>query len=190
MIDCHQYLFWRYPYNYSPDRIWVLYNNLGYLYYVTSRRKILNTCNWKRKLWIYFQFSFVICIKAIIHPPQYFALYFFFIIIGFYNITIHFSQWSWYILQDIYVVWVGVGYSSRLHFFLTNILFFFFVSLIFQAFWEMYHIVKWIPLISIYFTLCRSLENGLARTPPMGWLAWERFRCNTDCKNDPDNCIR
>uniref|UniRef100_A0AAR5Q4V7 Alpha-galactosidase n=1 Tax=Dendroctonus ponderosae TaxID=77166 RepID=A0AAR5Q4V7_DENPD len=34
-----------------------------------------------------------------------------------------------------------------------------------------------------------SLENGLARTPPMGWLAWERFRCNTDCKNDPDNCI-
>lgn len=34
------------------------------------------------------------------------------------------------------------------------------------------------------------LENGLARTPPMGWLAWERFRCNTDCKNDPDNCIR
>ena len=35
-----------------------------------------------------------------------------------------------------------------------------------------------------------GLENGLARTPPMGWLAWERFRCNTDCKNDPDNCIR
>lgn len=23
----------------------------------------------------------------------------------------------------------------------------------------------------------------------MGWLTWERFRCNTDCKNDPDNCI-
>ncbi len=35
-----------------------------------------------------------------------------------------------------------------------------------------------------------SLENGVARTPPMGWLAWERFRCNTDCVNDPDNCIR
>lgn len=35
-----------------------------------------------------------------------------------------------------------------------------------------------------------ALENGLARTPPMGWLAWERFRCNTDCENDPDNCIR
>ena len=34
-----------------------------------------------------------------------------------------------------------------------------------------------------------GLENGLARTPPMGWLAWERFRCNTDCENDPENCI-
>lgn len=27
------------------------------------------------------------------------------------------------------------------------------------------------------------------RTPPMGWLAWERFRCNVDCKTDPHNCI-
>lgn len=34
-----------------------------------------------------------------------------------------------------------------------------------------------------------SLNNGLALTPPMGWMDWERFRCNTDCKNDPDNCI-
>lgn len=34
-----------------------------------------------------------------------------------------------------------------------------------------------------------SLDNGLALTPPMGWLSWERFRCNTDCVNDPDNCI-
>lgn len=36
---------------------------------------------------------------------------------------------------------------------------------------------------------CQALENGLMRTPPMGWLAWERFRCNVDCKNDPQNCI-
>lgn len=34
-----------------------------------------------------------------------------------------------------------------------------------------------------------ALDNGLALTPPMGWLSWERFRCNTDCENDPDNCI-
>ena len=23
----------------------------------------------------------------------------------------------------------------------------------------------------------------------MGWLSWQRFRCNTDCTNDPDHCI-
>ncbi|KAL4230402.1 hypothetical protein ACF0H5_010784 [Mactra antiquata] len=34
-----------------------------------------------------------------------------------------------------------------------------------------------------------ALDNGLALTPPMGWLTWQRFRCNTDCKKDPDNCI-
>lgn len=34
-----------------------------------------------------------------------------------------------------------------------------------------------------------GLENGLARTPPMGWLAWERFQCNVDCARDPQNCI-
>ncbi|XP_036360764.1 alpha-N-acetylgalactosaminidase isoform X1 [Octopus sinensis] len=40
--------------------------------------------------------------------------------------------------------------------------------------------------------LCQSvlsLDNGLALTPPMGWLSWERFRCNVDCDTDPDNCI-
>lgn len=36
----------------------------------------------------------------------------------------------------------------------------------------------------------QALDNGLMRTPPMGWMAWERFRCNVDCKNDPKNCIR
>lgn len=35
-----------------------------------------------------------------------------------------------------------------------------------------------------------ALENGLARTPPMGWMSWERFRCNVDCQTDPRNCIR
>nr|KAF6496599.1 alpha-N-acetylgalactosaminidase [Rousettus aegyptiacus] len=35
----------------------------------------------------------------------------------------------------------------------------------------------------------RVLENGLLRTPPMGWLAWERFRCNVNCDEDPKNCI-
>ena len=34
-----------------------------------------------------------------------------------------------------------------------------------------------------------GLENGLARTPPMGWLSWERFGCNTDCDAFPNTCI-
>jgi alpha-N-acetylgalactosaminidase len=38
--------------------------------------------------------------------------------------------------------------------------------------------------------LSNGLDNGVALTPPMGWMTWERFRCNIDCKNDPDNCIR
>lgn len=46
-----------------------------------------------------------------------------------------------------------------------------------------------ITIFGILFQLSQALDNGLARTPPMGWLAWERFRCNIDCKNDPENCI-
>ncbi len=34
-----------------------------------------------------------------------------------------------------------------------------------------------------------SLENGLARTPPMGWMAWQRFRCETNCSMYPDDCV-
>ena len=35
-----------------------------------------------------------------------------------------------------------------------------------------------------------SLDNGLARTPPMGWMTRERFGCNVDCDTYPDDCIR
>lgn len=34
-----------------------------------------------------------------------------------------------------------------------------------------------------------GLNNGLALTPPMGWLSWERFLCQVDCKAYPDSCI-
>lgn len=44
-------------------------------------------------------------------------------------------------------------------------------------------------LLLILAAQVQMLENGLLRLPPMGWLAWERFRCNTDCENDPKNCI-
>ena len=46
-----------------------------------------------------------------------------------------------------------------------------------------------LAVLGLSLGLASCLDNGLARTPPMGWLAWERFRCNTDCENDPHNCI-
>lgn len=54
-------------------------------------------------------------------------------------------------------------------------------------------IIKLIPFLALTFIAIgrsNALDNGLALTPPMGWLTWERFRCNTDCTNDPENCIR
>ena len=46
-----------------------------------------------------------------------------------------------------------------------------------------------LAVFGLSLDLASCLDNGLAMTPPMGWLAWERFRCNTDCENDPHNCI-
>ncbi|XP_031765772.2 alpha-N-acetylgalactosaminidase-like [Galleria mellonella] len=34
-----------------------------------------------------------------------------------------------------------------------------------------------------------ALNNGLALTPPMGWLTWQRFMCTTDCRKYPQECI-
>lgn len=47
--------------------------------------------------------------------------------------------------------------------------------------------------IHIFLTFLPSfasaLDNGLVRTPPMGWLSWLRFGCNTNCHVSPLNCI-
>jgi len=34
-----------------------------------------------------------------------------------------------------------------------------------------------------------GLDNGLGRTPPMGWLSWQRFRCEIDCYKYSTGCI-
>ncbi|ESO09162.1 hypothetical protein HELRODRAFT_74316 [Helobdella robusta] len=34
-----------------------------------------------------------------------------------------------------------------------------------------------------------ALDNGLALTPPMGWMSWLRFLCSYRCDLDPENCI-
>ena len=46
--------------------------------------------------------------------------------------------------------------------------------------------------ISRQIPFAHSLENGVARTPPMGWMAWQRFRCEMDCTPDDHgrvNCV-
>ena len=44
--------------------------------------------------------------------------------------------------------------------------------------------------LAISTTLTECLDNGLARTPPMGWMTWERYRCITDCSTSgPSHCI-
>ncbi|KAI6242271.1 Alpha-galactosidase [Aphelenchoides fujianensis] len=36
---------------------------------------------------------------------------------------------------------------------------------------------------------CGALDNGLVRTPPMGWMSWTRYYCEIDCDNHPFSCI-
>lgn len=53
----------------------------------------------------------------------------------------------------------------------------------------MQQLSSYLAFLCVAFTSVYSLDNGLALTPPMGWLSWQRYRCNTNCKNDPNNCI-
>ncbi|KAG7476111.1 alpha-N-acetylgalactosaminidase-like isoform X1 [Solea senegalensis] len=46
-----------------------------------------------------------------------------------------------------------------------------------------------VALLLAVISLTAALDNGMLKTPPMGWMAWERFRCDIDCKDDPQNCI-
>lgn len=50
--------------------------------------------------------------------------------------------------------------------------------------------MKQLLVLCFVLVSVKALDNGLGLTPPMGWLSWERFRCNIDCDNDPENCIR
>jgi len=34
-----------------------------------------------------------------------------------------------------------------------------------------------------------AARNNLSKTPPMGWMSWEIFRCRIDCDKEPDDCI-
>lgn len=45
-------------------------------------------------------------------------------------------------------------------------------------------------VILVTLKSAECLDNGLGITPPMGWMAWERYMCNTNCQDYPDDCIR
>ena len=44
--------------------------------------------------------------------------------------------------------------------------------------------------VSALFVLAPvAAASPLARTPPMGWMSWQVFRCGTDCSQYPADCI-
>ena len=45
--------------------------------------------------------------------------------------------------------------------------------------------MKIVLLLGIVFVV-NGLDNGIGLTPPMGWMTWERFRCQLDCENRTD----
>ncbi|PKU33389.1 alpha-galactosidase a [Limosa lapponica baueri] len=50
-------------------------------------------------------------------------------------------------------------------------------------------VLRWALAAAAAVAATLALDNGLARTPPMGWLHWERFLCRTDCATDPHSCV-
>ena len=39
-----------------------------------------------------------------------------------------------------------------------------------------------VRLLLVIFILISALDNGVGRTPPMGWNAWNRYNCNINEK--------
>lgn len=80
------------------------------------------------------------------------------------------------------------------HFILCIILYSYYYILyntLLSLFWiDMEFNVWHLLVISLLHSTSHALDNGLALTPPMGWLSWERFRCQRDCIQFPDTCVR
>ncbi|WKY13790.1 hypothetical protein Q1695_004545 [Nippostrongylus brasiliensis] len=49
--------------------------------------------------------------------------------------------------------------------------------------------LAFVAIFAIINHLANPLDNGLVRTPPMGWMSWTAFYCETDCEKHPDACI-
>ncbi|KAJ1374451.1 hypothetical protein KIN20_037139 [Parelaphostrongylus tenuis] len=48
--------------------------------------------------------------------------------------------------------------------------------------------ITW-SMFFIFITRVSSLDNGLYKTPPMGWMSWATFACETNCDKFPNSCI-
>jgi hypothetical protein len=46
-----------------------------------------------------------------------------------------------------------------------------------------------IVVIVIAATHALASDNGLFRTPPLGYCSWFHFRCSVDCVTNPSNCL-
>ncbi|OHS96885.1 hypothetical protein TRFO_01973 [Tritrichomonas foetus] len=44
-------------------------------------------------------------------------------------------------------------------------------------------------MLFTFLSLATCLDNGLAKTPPMGWASWEQFKCTINCWPFPSICI-
>jgi alpha-N-acetylgalactosaminidase len=50
--------------------------------------------------------------------------------------------------------------------------------------------LKYILFVTLFIAnSVYALNDGLVRTPPMGWLSWTRFLCQTNCELHPHSCI-
>ena len=49
--------------------------------------------------------------------------------------------------------------------------------------------MKFVITILLFLSTYVAARNNLARTPPMGWMSWEIFRCETNCTEHPETCI-
>lgn len=66
-----------------------------------------------------------------------------------------------------------------------------YLLLLCQLFWALliFLLLDVAPMNAMNATDAKEPAADAAKTPPMGWMSWERFRCNVDCTALPNDCI-
>ncbi|KAI6171202.1 Alpha-galactosidase [Aphelenchoides bicaudatus] len=49
--------------------------------------------------------------------------------------------------------------------------------------------IKLFVLSGLFLMCAQALDNGLVLKPPMGWMSWTEFLCETNCDAHPFSCI-